>query len=185
MRTRVRERAVTEGHPQIQMLNPEATRGGGGPRGRGDGPGCESPSCGCYWQPSLRRAQPAALGFVGEGSGFGHGGRSVPAAHGTVAPASAPRPSARVTAAVLGEEPEASALSGGAARQASKNPRALRESNTAGRSAAPRHRDRACPGVRATSRVLSPLPRPQPPCRGWLGSRPLFSAGWPTLAPGV
>ncbi|XP_017174851.1 uncharacterized protein Gm46725 [Mus musculus] len=179
VRARVWKRAVTAGHPQIQKLNPEdfpaAVAGAG-----------ESPSCGCYWQPSLRRAQPAASGGRWRGKRLRRGGRSVPAPHRTVAHASSQRPSAPVAAAVLGEEPEASALSSGAASQASKNPGALRESNMAAGTAAPRHRERQriapVPGVRALSRVLPPAR--SPPCSEWLRSRPLFSSRWPTLAPG-
>lgn len=185
VRATVWERAVTEGHPQIQMLNPEDIRGGGGPRGPGDGQGCESPSRGCSWQRSLRREQPAASGGRWRGKRHRHSGHSVPAAHRTVAPASSPRPSSPVTAAVLGEEPEASELGGGAASQASKTPGALRESNMAAGTAAPPHQERQqiapAPGVRA----LCCPPTHSPPCLGRLSSRPLFSARWPTLAPGV
>lgn len=64
---RLRENEVAGGEESCHQkppLDPNAqswgVRGGGYPGACGDGPGCESPSCGCYWQPSLRRAQPAA-----------------------------------------------------------------------------------------------------------------------------
>lgn len=39
--------------PRVANARPRGVRGGGGPGGNLGSSGCKSPSCGCYWQPSL------------------------------------------------------------------------------------------------------------------------------------
>lgn len=49
--------------PRVSNARARVVGGGRGTSGCGGGPGCKSPSCGCYWQPSLCRARsPAAPG---------------------------------------------------------------------------------------------------------------------------
>lgn len=61
--------------PGVANARPRGVRGCSRTSGGGGSPGCKSPSCGCYWQPSLCRARsPAAPGRkVERGSGCGAG----------------------------------------------------------------------------------------------------------------
>lgn len=51
--------------PRVANARPRGGRGGGGPGGNRGVPGCKSPSCGCYWQPSLCGARSHAAGKEG------------------------------------------------------------------------------------------------------------------------
>lgn len=80
MRTPGRGREMSaRATPRVPNARHRDVRGGGGCTG-GCSLGCKSPSCGCYWQPSLCRARsPAAPGRkVARGSG---GAAAVPAPH--------------------------------------------------------------------------------------------------------
>lgn len=56
-------REVNEGNPRVSNARPRGVRECSGTNGCCGGPDCKSPSCGCYWQPSLCLARsPAAPG---------------------------------------------------------------------------------------------------------------------------
>lgn len=196
MRWRVGESAVTEGHPQIQMLSPEASEEAAVPAAAATVPAANRRRVVATGnRASAERAARSRGRKVAKGSGYGAPGARPWPPTGRSLPASPPPPQALRTPGLQ--------LGSASSRRPPRSAAALPCLRAGVKILAPSGKATWQPGLEARRPLKGSGSRARPSARpgwprlqwvaararalpgpGWRASRPLFSTRWPTLAGG-